>query len=82
MRDIENITKAKALLKHIRFQLKMLEKINPMDRGHIDNEDLQKLHFKEKQLQTVIKMFKVGELKPIAPKKRISPQKFNNGEYF
>lgn len=55
---INNIILAKNMLENTRHRLKQLKKIPLLKRGHIDNEDLLKLEFREKQLKSAIKLLK------------------------
>jgi len=82
------IEKAKSMLKNTKDRLKKLRKIPLLERGHIDNEDLLKLEFREKQLKSAIKLLK--KKKPITNKdiikmirvKKTKKDRDFNGEYF
>lgn len=79
---VTDVVKAKSMLKHTKKQLKVLEKLSVFERGHQDNEDLVKLRFKKKQLESAIRKFKSGELKPLEQTKEAPIHHLDNGEYF
>ena len=55
------IKKAKATLKFTVSEIKKLEKINMFDRGHMDNERLQKLYVSRDMLKIALEWMQYGE---------------------
>ena len=80
--QINDVILAKNMLENTRHRLKQLRKIPFFERGHIDNEDILKLQFREKQVKSAIKLLK--KKKPIEnnTEKQVSNSKIFHGEYF
>ena len=80
--QINDVIMAKNMLENTRHRLKQLRKIPLFERGHIDNEDLLKLQFREKQLKSIIKVLKKRKPAQDNTEKQVSNSKNYHGEYF